>query len=153
MTQLLQLPDYPSSLPTLRHFPKISYNISIMTTADLTPREYHARREAERRAQREELRQARLANVRAAIRQLAPTYPAIQAVYLFGSITQSGRFTPQSDIDVAISCDDVAVESRFWRALEEALEWNVDIRPFQHPITQAVSAYGEIAYERESAHS
>jgi predicted nucleotidyltransferase len=153
MTQLLQLPDYPSSLPTLRHFPKISYNISIMTTADLTPREYHARREAERRAQREELRQARLANVRAAIRQLAPTYPAIRAVYLFGSIMQSGRFTPQSDIDVAISCDDVAVESRFWRALEEALEWNVDIRPFQHPITQAVSAYGEIAYERESAHS
>ena len=124
-----------------------------MTTADLTPREYHARREAERLAQREELRQARLADTRAAIRQLAPTYPAIRAVYLFGSIMQSGRFTPQSDIDVAIACDDVAVESHFWRALEEALEWNVDVRPFQHPITQAVNAYGETVYERESAHS
>jgi predicted nucleotidyltransferase len=124
-----------------------------MTTADLTPRQYHARREAERGAQRENLRQARLADARAAICNLAPTFPAIQAVYLFGSIMQRGRFTPQSDIDVAITCDDVAVESHFWRALEEALEWNVDVRPFQHPITQAVSDYGECVYERESAHS
>jgi predicted nucleotidyltransferase len=139
-------------IAVLHHFSKISYNTDIMTTADLTPRDYHARREAERLAQREKLRYSRLAAARTAICQLAPTYPAIQAVYLFGSIMQSGRFTPQSDIDVAIRCDDVAAESRFWRELEEALEWNVDVRPFRHPITEAVSAYGETIYERESLH-
>jgi predicted nucleotidyltransferase len=124
-----------------------------MTTADLTPHQYHARRDAERLEQREKLRHTRLAAVRTAIRRLAPSYPAIQAVYLFGSIMQSGRFTPQSDIDVALASDDVAVESEFWRALEEELEWDVDLRPFQHPITQAVSDYGEIVYERKSPHS
>ena len=134
----------------LHPFHKIGYNINIMTTADLTPREYHARREAERWQQREALRQARLDVVRTAIRQLALVYPAIEAIYLFGSIVQPGRFTPQSDIDVAIICDDVAVESEFWRELEEALGWDVDVRPLQHPITQAVSEYGETVYERES---
>ncbi|MCB8942900.1 MAG: nucleotidyltransferase domain-containing protein [Ardenticatenaceae bacterium] len=124
-----------------------------MTMADLTPREYHARREAARLQEREALRRQRLDAARTAIRQLAPTYPAIQAVYLFGSILQIGRFTSQSDIDVALSCDDVAVESKFWRELEAALEWDVDVRPLQHPITQAVNDYGECVYERKSPHS
>ena len=137
----------------MHHSGKISYNSFIMTLADLTPREYHARREAEQLQQREMLRHSRLEATRTAIQQLTPTHPAIQAVYLFGSIMQIGRFTIESDIDVALVCDDVAVESEFWRQLEATLEWDVDVRPFQHPITQAVSDYGEIVYERESSHS
>jgi len=121
-----------------------------MKTNELSPREYHARRQAEKRRQREHLRQKWLARIRAAIRQLAPRYPEIEAVYLFGSIMQPGRFTPHSDIDVAVAATAVAAESAFWRALEEELERDVDVRPYQPPITLAVANYGECVYARTS---
>jgi predicted nucleotidyltransferase len=124
-----------------------------MKPSNLSAREYHAQREAKQLRQREHLRQRQLTGTRKAIRQLAPRFPAIEAVYLFGSIVQPGRFTDHSDIDVAVKTNDVATESAFWRALEEALEWNVDVRPYQHPITQAVADYGECVYARESNHT
>ncbi len=123
-----------------------------MKTNELSSREYHARRQAEKRRQREHLRRKWLARVRAAIRQLAPRHPEIEAVYLFGSITQPGRFTLRSDIDVAVATASVAAESAFWRALEEELERDVDVRPYQPPITFAVANYGECVYARESDH-
>lgn len=121
-----------------------------MRISDLSPREYHAQREAEWLHQREQLRQEQLARARAAIERLAPKYPAIQAVYLFGSLMAEGRFMRHSDIDVAVVSNDVAAESKFWRALEEALEWNVDVRPFQGAVAQAVADHGECVYARES---
>ncbi len=119
--------------------------------SDLTPREYHARRDAERLAQREGLRAQRLVAVREAITRLAPQHPGVEAVYLFGSILSPGRFTRRSDIDVAVDCDDLEVESRFWRALESALETNIDLRPHRGPIAAAVESSGETVYERETA--
>jgi predicted nucleotidyltransferase len=124
-----------------------------MKPSELSAREYHKRREAEAFRQREELRLQQLTRVRASIKQLAPRFPAIEAVYLFGSIVQEGRFTDHSDIDVAVQTDDVATESAFWRTLEEALAWNVDVRPYQHPITQAVADYGECVYAAKSDHT
>lgn len=108
-----------------------------------TPRETFKHREEERLRAREALRQEMLSRTRAAVARLAPTYPTVAGVYLFGSLLDPGRFTAASDIDIAVDCADLEEESRFWRALEEALAWNVDVRPRRGPIARAVELYGE----------
>jgi len=123
-----------------------------MSTGDLSSREYHSRKEQERRAERESLRLEVVGRTREAIRQLAPEIPAIRAAWLFGSILQPGRFHAGSDVDVAIDCDDPEAETPFWRALERALERNIDLRPREGPIARAVQDYGELVYEREVPH-
>lgn len=121
-----------------------------MDEVSLRPyREYHARRERELRDQREALRLRVLEQAREAIRGSAPKFPAIRAVYLFGSVLQSGRFRPDSDVDVAIDSEALEVETPFWRLLEGALERNVDLRPRVGPIARAVEDHGELCYERE----
>jgi predicted nucleotidyltransferase len=65
---------------------------------------------------------------------------------------QPGRFTPDSDIDVAVECQSVETESAFWRVLEQALRRDVDVRPYIGAIVDAVKWYGEKVYERESDH-
>lgn len=115
-----------------------------MDEASLRPyREYHARRERELREEREALRLRVLEQAREAIRRVAPEFPAIRAVYLFGSIVQPGRFHSGSDLDVAIDCEDIGVETPFARALEELLDRSVDLRPRVGPIAQAVGDEGE----------
>src|SRR5436305_7675709 len=101
-----------------------------MDEAALRPfREYHARRDRELRQEREALRLEVLERAREAIRRSAPLFSAIRAVYLFGSLLQPGRFRPDSDVDVAIDCDDIEMETPFWRMLEEELRRDVDLRP------------------------
>ncbi|HZF08843.1 MAG TPA: nucleotidyltransferase domain-containing protein [Thermoanaerobaculia bacterium] len=90
-----------------------------------------------------------LTRARAAIRRRAPDFPSIRAVYLFGSVVQPGHFHAGSDVDVAVDCDDVAVETPFWRALESELERAVDVRPREGAIARAVEDGGERVYERE----
>ena len=119
----------------------------------VSPREYHARRDAEIRRQREDQRLEVLERARSAIRRLAPEFPPIQAVYLFGSVVRPGRFGVASDVDVAVDCEDITVETPFWRALEEALERNVDLRPRMGAVAQAVEDFGELCYERKTAGS
>jgi predicted nucleotidyltransferase len=116
---------------------------------DLSPLEYHARRERARWEEREVTRRDAGERARAAIRETAPRFPAIRAVYLFGSILQPGRFLPDSDVDVAVDCDELAVETPFWRALEEILRRNVDLRPRVGAVAEAVESYGELCYARE----
>ncbi|MGH8865069.1 MAG: nucleotidyltransferase family protein [Burkholderiales bacterium] len=94
----------------------------------LAAREYHARRHKGRRA---------------------PRYPAIGAVYLFGSALQPGRFTSGSDVDVAVEGADVDTESRFWRALEEDCGGAVDLRSLQGAVARAVADDGERVYVRD----
>jgi len=121
-----------------------------MNDAALRPyREYHARRDRELRGEREALRLEVLETAREAIRRSAPLFPAIRAVYLFGSLLQPGRFHPDSDVDVSIDCDDVEVETPFSRKLEEALQRDVDLRPRVGPVARAVEQGGEVCYERE----
>lgn len=120
-----------------------------MATPALSPQEYHARRDRDRREQRESARLAVLDQVRSSVVRLAPRFPGIRAVYLFGSLMQPGRFSPRSDVDVAVD-GDLESETPFWRALEEALERNVDLRPLTGPITRAVEAHGERCYAREA---
>lgn len=125
-----------------------------MTTFELESiRRYHRERDEKRRIQRETNRLQWIVRTRSAILQAAPHHPAIQRVYLFGSLVQSGRFRPDSDIDVAVECTDLAAESKFWRTLERVLQRDVDVRPWEEPIISAVKAYGEKVYEREGHHS
>jgi predicted nucleotidyltransferase len=123
--------------------------MDLETIAKLTPREYHARRDAERHAAREALRRRQLTEARAAIRRLAPEFPAIRAVYLFGSVLQPGWFTEASDLDVAVEVDDLEAEGPFVRALERELERLVDLRSFEGAIQEAVESDGEQVYDRE----
>ncbi|HEY0513256.1 MAG TPA: nucleotidyltransferase domain-containing protein [Thermoanaerobaculia bacterium] len=121
-----------------------------MDEAALLPfREYHARRERELRQKREALRLDVLERARDAVRRTAPLFPAVRAVYLFGSLLRSGRFRPDSDVDVAIDCEDIEAETPFWRMLEEALERDVDLRPRVGAVARAVEEGGELCYERE----
>jgi predicted nucleotidyltransferase len=125
-----------------------------MDEAALRPfREYHVRRDRELREERESLRLGVLERVRDAVRRSAPLFPAIQAVYLFGSLLQPGQFRPDSDVDVAIDCHDVEIETPFWRMLEEALERDVDLRPRIGAIARAVEQGGELCYERQASGS
>lgn len=120
-----------------------------MSLTDLSPREYHARRDQALRDEREALRREVLEQARRAIQRLAPQFPAVRAVYLFGSVLQPGRFHARSDVDVAVDCDDLKQETPLWRALEETLERNVDLRPRTGAVARAVEDYGERCYERE----
>lgn len=121
-----------------------------MDEAALAPfREYHARRDRELRREREELRLEVLKRTREAVRRSAPLFPAIRAIYLFGSLLQPGQFRPGSDIDLAIDCDDIEVETPFWRMLETALERDVDLRPRIGAVARAVEQEGELCYARE----
>lgn len=104
-------------------------------------RAYHARRDA--------LRRERLEQAEAAIREIAPRHPAVAAVYLFGSILSPGRFSQRSDVDVAVVCDDLEAESRFWSEMDRALGGAVDLRPLEGAVVRAVDNRGELVYERE----
>lgn len=116
-------------------------------------RQYHRQRDAKRRLQSEADRLTWLVRTRDTIMRLAPDYPEIERVYLFGSLMQPGRFRPDSDLDVAVLSSTVEAESVFWRALEQALQRDVDVRPYVGAIVDAVAWFGEQVYERESDHS
>jgi len=126
----------------------------ILAKGDLSVyREYHAKRSRERRERREALRRQNLETARESIRRLAPGFPPIRAVYLFGSVLEAGHFSRHSDVDVAIECDEIAVEGPFRRALEEKLRRDVDLRPLEGRVKRVVEAFGECVYEREISDS
>lgn len=121
-----------------------------MDKAALEPyREYHARQERELREERESLRLRVLEQARRAIRRIAPEFPALLTVHLFGSVLAPGRFHPGSDVDVAVDCDDLEAEAPFARALEEAVSRDVDLRPRTGAVARAVETSGELCYERQ----
>lgn len=124
-----------------------------MVDADIeAARCYYHEREARRRAQREVERQRWLQRVREAVSHLVLHYPGVRRVYLFGSLAQPGRFRPDSDIDVAVECDSLETENAFWRALEQKLGRDVDVRPLTGVITEAMKGRGEQIYERQDTH-
>ena len=120
--------------------------MDLRTVKTLSPQEYHARRAASRLQEREALRESTLREARESIRRLAPEHPAVRRVYLFGSLLLPGRFRTNSDIDVAIECDDLAAETPFARALERELGTPIDLRPFEGAVGEAVGSSGEKVY-------
>jgi predicted nucleotidyltransferase len=114
---------------------------------------YHQKRESRRFAEREALRQEWQERVVTAVQEIAPRFSDIEAIYLFGSLAQPGRFDAHSDIDLAIQCHNLETESRFWRALEAMLARDVDLRPLEGAITDSVTLHGEKIYARKSTSS
>lgn len=108
--------------------------------------DFHRRRQASLLQRREDARLEWLGRTREAIKAIAPNYPALQRVALFGSVVKTSRFHDRSDIDVAVVCTDVEQESLFWRALEQTLRRDVDVRPMVGPVAQAVQQHGEVIY-------
>ncbi|MCC9077498.1 nucleotidyltransferase domain-containing protein [Litorilinea aerophila] len=89
-----------------------------------------------------------LEQVRRAVAEIAPDHPEVQRVWLYGSICRPGCFGPHSDIDLAVECQSLEAESRFWRALEQRLGRDCDVRPLVEPIRSEVQRYGALIYER-----
>ena len=111
-----------------------------------TARQYYRARIAQRYEQREQLRLYWLQRVRSAILRLAPHYPGVRRVILFGSLIQAGRFRSDSDVDVAVECDTLEGESAFWCALEQELERDIDVRSLSGTVAEIVAREGEIVY-------
>jgi predicted nucleotidyltransferase len=111
-------------------------------------RKYHHEREARAYAKRETERRQWLQRTREAVVRLARRYPEVRSAYLFGSLTQAGRFRSNSDIDIAVECDTVAAESAFWHALEKELQRDVDVRPLTGTVKDVATQAGELIYER-----
>ncbi len=120
--------------------------MDLRTIKTLTPREYHAHRAASKHAAREARRERILELTRAAICRVAPRFPAVRRVFLFGSVLRPGRFHDGSDIDVALVCDDLESETPFARALERETMLPIDLRPFTGAIVDAVRDSGEKVY-------
>lgn len=117
-----------------------------------TARHYFQQRAQHQRERREAVRQQWLQRVQAAVADLAPRHPGVARVYLFGSLTQPGRFHSDSDIDLAVACDSLESESAFWWALEHALQRTVDMRPLnpENALFETVIASGQRLYERHN---
>jgi len=89
-----------------------------------------------------------LERAREAVRRSAPLFPAIRAAHLFGALLQPGGILPDTDVEVAIDCDDVEMETPFWRMLEEALERNVLLVP-RIWVAEKLKIQSELCYERQ----
>lgn len=120
--------------------------MDLRTARNLSPREYHERRKRELHEAAEQRREQTLAELREAVLRQAPRFPALRAVYVFGSLRKPGRFHEGSDIDLAIECDDYRSEAPFARALEAELRIDVDLRPHKDAIAAAVEEEGEKLY-------
>ncbi len=86
-----------------------------------------------------------------AISRVVPLYPSVRRVYLFGSITRSGAFRSDSDIDLGIEGADMGTCFQLWRDMEQTVtEWMLDVRSLDDddPFTGRVRLKGEIVYER-----
>ncbi len=114
-------------------------------------RRWLQRREDEKRARRERLRSEVRERIHDAVQAIAPRYPGVRSLTLFGSILEPGCFSKHSDVDLAIDCDDAETLSDLWRELEESLRIPVDLRRNQGTVALAVEMRGEQIYARESA--
>jgi predicted nucleotidyltransferase len=78
----------------------------------------------ERAAQRERLRMRVRDELRSALRDIAPGVP----VTVFGSLAQAGRFTEESDVDLALAAEPAGLSVyQLIAQLSERLERRVDI--------------------------
>jgi predicted nucleotidyltransferase len=82
---------------------------------------YFYQREQRWQQIREQTRLEWFQHVHDLVNDIAPDYPAIKQVYLFGSLVQPNRFRSHSDIDLALVSTDIAIETTFWRKLEQNL--------------------------------
>ncbi len=119
-------------------------------------RENLRKRLALQQAQRETLRQQAREDAIAAILHVAPAYPCVTQIYLFGSVTQPGHFSDRSDIDIAVAGTDAATYFALWRDLETACpDWLIDLREINQPchFSDIVRQMGELIYDASNCRS
>jgi len=120
----------------------------IETSALALSKQYHQHRTMQLQDKQQRYQQEWLGRVKKTVPHLANMYPAIERVYLFGSLLQPHRFSERSDIDLAVGCDDISVETPFWRQLEQILKRDIDLRPLDGIIKTVALTEGELLYER-----
>lgn len=102
-----------------------------------------------KRMERERRRQEALTAVKQAVRAVAPSYPTLRRVYLHGSVTRSGAFRRDSDVDVAVEGLDGGECFDLWRDLEQTIPgWKMDVRPLKpdDPFSDRVRQRGLMIY-------
>ncbi len=113
-------------------------------------KQYHRHRAALLQDKQKRYQQQWLIQVKKIVPPLATQYPAIERVYLFGSLLHPEQFSERSDIDLAIQCDDIVIETPFWRQLEQSLGRDIDLRPLDGIIKTIALTEGKLLYERQS---
>ena len=135
---------------------KRSATLKTMDEAALLPfREYHARRESELRQERESLRLGVLENA-----EESPSSGRLRGFRRFGRSISLALFFSPGVFDLTLTstwrsiCDDIEVETPFWRMLEEELKRDVDLRPRIGSDRRRPSRRtGELCYETRSTWS
>ena len=108
------------------------------------------KRAAAQQAAREKLRLQAHAAATTAILAVAPTYPDVTHIYLFGSVTQPNCFGQRSDLDIAVVGTDAASYFALWRDLEAACpDWAIDLREINQPghFADMVRQTGALIYD------
>jgi len=85
---------------------------------------------AERRAEWERRRQATLARVLAVLDEWLPRF-GVREAYVFGSLTQPGRYHAESDIDIAVVWEDRRDFFGMAGEVSRALGQDIDILPLE----------------------
>lgn len=124
---------------------------ALSMTIDLQQcRDNFRQRTATQQAEREALRWQAYDAAVATIHTIAPTYPNITQIFLFGSITRPQQFQRHSDIDIAIAGTDATTYFALWRDLEAACpSWVIDLREINQPchFADVVRQTGVLVYE------
>jgi predicted nucleotidyltransferase len=112
---------------------------------------YLLRREEEALRRREGERGRIIAQVRAALAEVAPRFP-VDRVWLYGSVV-TGWWDEESDVDLAVegtlSFEDVL---KLWCDLDRRVEREVDVRLLAElPFAEKVRARGIVVYDRAPA--
>jgi predicted nucleotidyltransferase len=132
----------------------ICYNIGMDALSEAQIARYRQtfhQHHADQYEAREARRQKALTAICPLLPALAATTSSIQALYLFGSITQPGQFHPHSDIDIGLVEATAEDYFTFWRELETALPaWFFDVRDVSDDsfFAQRVKETGLLIYER-----
>lgn len=110
------------------------------------------RRQARLWAERERLRQETLAAVMPKLHAIGQRHAAeISRIFILGSLVSPGRFTRDSDIDVAVEWREKGNYFDLWREIEEALGREIDLRELDNDaFSQRVRAQGLVVYESGS---
>jgi len=126
-------------------------NLKRSTPAEIERvRQFLINREEKQRQTKEMARQQVLAKLKEALEAVAPLFP-VERVFLYGS-TLTGRWRPDSDLDLAVE-GDLSPEEFFglWAELDKQLEQEIDLREMAKlPFQEKVQRKGVVLYERKN---
>ena len=114
-------------------------------------RQHFKAQQAKKLDEREAKRVYALETVTAVLPTIISQFPAIQQLFLFGSVIHSGQFHAKSDIDIGVVGTTAEDYFALWRELEAKLpEWLIDLRDVSDDslFADTVKKTGLLIYER-----